>query len=223
LLNPQSNNYSQSQEVNMKGAGSNSNALEGSDEISSDIDTSVVDLRGGPGILLLSTDIRLLHMNRKGWELIKQINEAQSIKDCGLMPAAVTQVCLEIGKLLQAQPGSKDWEQLEVRRMAGGTKRPVLLRGFGLPSGSNNKLSRVLIIMESVGRREKVAEQAKERFQLTNREQSVVQNLARGWTNKEIASALGITEPTVKAHIKHIMEKTKCTTRTGVLAQILHA
>ena len=122
------------------------------------------------------------------------------------MPLAVTQICAEIRKLLQAQSGAKDWEQLEVRRITGRARQPVLLRGFCLPDGCNQR-TRILIIMESVGRREKVAQQAKERFQLTNREQSVVQNLARGWTNKEIASALGISEPTVKAHIKHIMEK----------------
>ena len=205
----------------MKGFGTNLTPMENFNE-STQIDTSIADLRCGLGILLLSVDTRLLHMNRKGWELIKQINEAQDLKAEGLIPTVITQICAEIYKLLQAQLGSKDWEQLEVRRVAGNLKHPVLLRGFGLPSGGNNKHSRVLIIMESIGRREKAAEQAKERFQLTNREQSVVQNLARGWTNKEIASALGITEPTVKAHIKHIMEKTKCTTRTGVLAQILH-
>jgi DNA-binding NarL/FixJ family response regulator len=80
-----------------------------------------------------------------------------------------------------------------------------------------------LIIIEAVGRRETLALQAKERFQLTEREQTVVENLAKGWTNKEIATELGITEPTVKAHIKHIMEKTKCTTRTGIVAELFQA
>jgi len=182
----------------------------------------IAGLRGGPGLLILSTDNRLLHMNRRGWELIRQINDCQTVTETvkagGMLPTAVTEICAEIQTLLKAQLGSKDWEQLEVRRLVGDPARPILLRGFGLP-GSD---SRVLIVMEMMGRRERVAQQIQERFQLTNREQTVVQNLAKGWTNKEIASALGITEPTVKAHIKHIMEKTKCTTRTAIVAQVLH-
>ncbi|WP_447986154.1 LuxR C-terminal-related transcriptional regulator [Nitrospira sp. Nam74] len=182
----------------------------------------IADLRGGPGLIILSTDNRLLHMNRRGWELIRHINDAQTVAETvkagGLLPTAVTDICTEIHTLLKGQLASKDWEQLEVRRLVGDPKRPILLRGFGLPGPD----SRVLIVMEAMGRRERVAQQIQERFQLTNREQSVVQNLAKGFTNKEIASALGITEPTVKAHIKHIMEKTKCSTRTAIVAQVLH-
>ena len=65
-------------------------------------------------------------------------------------------------------------------------------------------------------------DQARERFQLTEREQAVVEHLTKGWTNKEIAAALRITEQTVKEHIKHIMEKTGSTTRTAILMKILH-
>ena len=195
--------------------------MKSSFEFSRDLN-GIVGLRGGPGLLILSTDNRLLHMNRRGWELMRQINDSQTVTETvkagGMLPTAIIEICAEIQTLLKAQLGSKDWEQLEVRRLVGNSARPTLLRGFGLP-GSD---SRILIVMEVMGRRERVAQQIQERFQLTNREQTVVQNLAKGWTNKEIASALGITEPTVKAHIKHIMEKTKCTTRTAIVAQVLH-
>ncbi|MES4786164.1 MAG: hypothetical protein C4294_10445 [Nitrospiraceae bacterium] len=183
----------------------------------------IAELRGGPGVLILGTDARLLHMNRRGWELIRQVNEAQTVKAAGgLLPIVAAQICTEIKGLLHSRLGSKDWEQLEIRRVAGGPKRPVLFRGFGLPGGGSSNQARILIIMETIGQREKVTTQLKERFQLTEREQTVVQNLAKGRTNKEIAMALGITEPTVKAHIKHIMEKTKCSTRTAIVAQVLH-
>ncbi|WP_447979472.1 response regulator transcription factor [Candidatus Nitrospira bockiana] len=183
----------------------------------------LADRRSGPGILILTASGQLQYMNRRSWELLKALNDCQTVAAAGgLLPAAVPEICAEIQRLEQNRLDSKDWEQIEIRRLAGTERAPVLLRGFGLPAHQGGH-SRVLIIMETIGRRETIALQAKERFQLTEREQSVVERLAKGWTNKEIAAALKITEPTVKAHIRNIMEKTKCTTRTGIVAQILHA
>jgi DNA-binding CsgD family transcriptional regulator len=60
-----------------------------------------------------------------------------------------------------------------------------------------------------------------DRYGFTKRERTVVEDLIQGRTNKEIASDLGISLPSVKAHLKQIMRKTNTSTRTGVLAQIL--
>ena len=50
---------------------------------------------------------------------------------------------------------------------------------------------------------------------LTGRELDVLRCVARGDGNKEIASALGIAEPTVKAHLVHIYEKLGVDNRTA--------
>ncbi len=142
--------------------GMGESVIEPSFEFSHDV-KGIADLRGGPGVLILSTDNRLLHMNRRAWELIRQISDSQTVtqtvKAGGLLPTAVTEICTEIHTLLKAQLGSKDWEQLEVRRLVGDPKRPVLLRGFGLPGSESAQHSRVLIVMEVMGRRERVARQ----------------------------------------------------------------
>ena len=65
-------------------------------------------------------------------------------------------------------------------------------------------------------------EETRQRFQFSEREQAVVQYLAKGWTNKEIASALQLALPTVKERIRHIMAKTNTTTRTGILVRVFH-
>jgi DNA-binding CsgD family transcriptional regulator len=189
----------------------------------------LIDQRAGAGIVVLSSSMQLLHMNRQAAELSKLINMAENggappKAAQGVLPSALTQLCADIMKALQVRTEAKDWEQFEVKRIAGNPNQPVLLRGFGLPDRGGIQHSRLVVTLEELGRRQQLnTDQAKERFQLTNREQSVVENLAKGWTNKEIANALKITEQTVKEHIKHIMRKTNSTTRTGVLVQVFRS
>ncbi|MGP3915159.1 response regulator [Nonomuraea sp. 10N515B] len=56
--------------------------------------------------------------------------------------------------------------------------------------------------------------------ELTEREREVLICLSRGNSNAEIASALFLSETTVKGHISRILAKTQCTNRTqaGLLA-----
>ena len=50
---------------------------------------------------------------------------------------------------------------------------------------------------------------------LTDREIEVLRLVARGLTNKEIASALGISTKTAGHHVQHVLEKLRVTTRAG--------
>ncbi len=55
------------------------------------------------------------------------------------------------------------------------------------------------------------------RAALTDREREVLRHVARGAANKEIAATLGITEPTVKAHLVHVFEKLGVENRTAAV------
>jgi DNA-binding NarL/FixJ family response regulator len=66
-----------------------------------------------------------------------------------------------------------------------------------------------------------VSVQAKDQFQLTNREQTVVEHLCKGLTNKQIAATLGVSPATIKEHVRSIMKKTKTSTRTAIMGEIL--
>ena len=57
---------------------------------------------------------------------------------------------------------------------------------------------------------------------LTARESQVMSLVARGYKNKEIGSALGISTGTVKIHLKHIFEKTGIHGRYGLALSGLH-
>lgn len=52
---------------------------------------------------------------------------------------------------------------------------------------------------------------------LTHRETEVLQCVARGASNKQIAGELGIAEPTVKAHLVHIFGKLGVDSRTSAV------
>lgn len=57
--------------------------------------------------------------------------------------------------------------------------------------------------------------------ELSKREQDVLQLLAYGKSNKEIAKALGIGAQTVKTHVSHIFTKLGASDRTGAVALAL--
>jgi DNA-binding NarL/FixJ family response regulator len=57
--------------------------------------------------------------------------------------------------------------------------------------------------------------------QLTPREVNVLREVARGLANKEIADALGITEHTIKDHLKSILAKLRAADRTQAVTLAL--
>jgi DNA-binding NarL/FixJ family response regulator len=58
--------------------------------------------------------------------------------------------------------------------------------------------------------------------ELTSREIEVVEHIAGGMSNKQIAAALGISEGTVKTHVNNIMGKLGANDRTHAVTVALH-
>jgi len=56
---------------------------------------------------------------------------------------------------------------------------------------------------------------------LTAREIEVLQSVAAGLKNKEIAYHLGVSEATINAHVKHILEKLNASDRTQAVTKAL--
>jgi len=182
----------------------------------------VIERRSGSGFLMLSASMQVLHWDRGASELCRQIispppGDAQTSD----LPVPVTGLANDIVKLMEVRTDPKDWEQFQLRRIIKNGADSVLLTGIGLPHLGGFNDSRVLIILERIRLRHKFSlERAKEQFHLTDRETEVIEHLMKGWTNKEIANEIAISEQTVKEHIKHIMDKTQTSTRTGILVQI---
>jgi len=175
------------------------------------------------GILLFALSNKLIYMDAQARQLSARINLSQS--GClanGILPPSVTMLVAEIVNAIEAKLETNNFTPFEIRRLISKMKRPVLLRGYGLPGEGGMQEGSVLVLMEDfIPYKEFCSKQAAKRFHLTEREVAVVKNLSKGHTNKEIACALTITEQTVKEVMKRIMRKTMTTTRTGILVEIL--
>jgi len=185
----------------------------------------IANKRAMPGVLSFSGSRQLLYMNVEAEELCSQLLETEperKLDQEGLVPVEVHELCDALQQAPEAQADMKETDSVQIRRVIGGDRFPVLIRGFLVPDLTNDLEPRFLVLMEKMGRRSQVPTlETKIHFHLTDREYEIVTYVAEGRTNKEIAEVLQISEHTVKEHIKHILRKTHATTRTGILAQLL--
>jgi len=137
----------------------------------------------------------------------------------GTLPQAVIKIAKEIGELLEFRNHPKDWEAFNVKRVLKGREGHIFVTAIGLPAGVGHDTEGTVFFTLAVISLRKSARRLKE-FQLTPREVTAVGLLMMGLTNQEIAQAMNVTEQTAKEHIKHIMEKTSTTTRTGIVMAI---
>jgi DNA-binding CsgD family transcriptional regulator len=196
------------------------------DDVSVDHKESMAGPHAGSGIMLLTDSMQLLYKDRRAWELCQQIIRCQDGKTAnGVLPPAVASLVDQIQKTLKVRTDPKDWEQIQLRHVVNTLHSSILLCGTAFIDQTNAQ-KRILIVISEVGIsawQDKVIVQAKETFHLTAREITVVQHLLKGWTNKEIANEMRLSEQTIKEHFRHISEKTSTTTRTGIVMTIIHS
>ncbi len=58
-----------------------------------------------------------------------------------------------------------------------------------------------------------------EEVQLTTREQEILQIIAKGMSNREVAGVLGLSRSTVRTHLEHIYEKLDVSNRTEAVTE----
>ena len=188
-----------------------------------DFTRATSEQRANPGVIVLTHQGHLLYINREGVELCAEINQARLGHVArGVLPIEVVNLCHAITEQVTAVQDVKAWEGTHIRLLIADLAPPMLLRGFGIPGPDDIHQARTIIMLDRIAPREPVSiSRSFGRFGLTLRGRAVVKWLIHGYTSKEIAQQLRITEQTVKEHIQRLMRQTKTTTRTGMLAQLL--
>jgi DNA-binding CsgD family transcriptional regulator len=173
-----------------------------------------------PGLLALTFSLQPIHINHAAVILLKKLGASSKPRSVDQLPLSVKQLAQEMLERVHEHPQA-DWGQLYVSHHIAKPPSSFYVQAFVVPDEVHVKQSRIMLFLEERRLKRDTVATAENRFQLTDRETDVLMHLAQGFTNKEIGVTLGISEQTVKEHLKHIMEKTHCTTRTGVLMQLL--
>lgn len=175
------------------------------------------------GVILFNSMGQLLFINKEAQVCIRHL-QPLSIRNTGgcLIPDDVHAVVRDlISRLLECEH-PKDCESIQVERLVFSSDQGLLLRGFCIPDEPIASHSRVLVTIEKLHQGLGCPDiNIQDRYHLTQREQMVIIYLMLGFTNKEIANRINLSEYTVKEHLKRIMQKTKTTTRTGLLARMV--
>jgi DNA-binding CsgD family transcriptional regulator len=179
---------------------------------------SITEERAGHGILMVTTGGGTVFIDSRAAEMCEQMLGEPERQE-GSLPLAIMKMVEEITDLLKLRSHPNDWEAFKVKRVIRGRTGDIFAAGIGLPAMLGQTGPRILLTLESLVPRRTSFRRMKQ-FPLTAREISVVECLFKGYSTHEMAEAMGVKRQTVKEHIKHIMEKTNTTTRTGIIVAL---
>lgn len=178
--------------------------------ISSDPDFVVVGeaASGADGLLLvkqLAPDIVLIDLNMKGMNGIETLTLIKDAKlDSRCIVLTVSDAESDLLEALRAGADGYLLKDMEPEDLCESLKRTM--SGVTVLHESLTEILKNALIHPTLSRNE-------EEISLTEREREILECLANGLNNKTIARNLGISDTTVKVHIKHLLSKLKLTSR----------
>lgn len=163
---------------------------------------------GVEGLLLveqLRPDLVLIDLNMKGMngiETLSRIKEAKLESKCIIL--TVSDAEADLLEALRAGADGYLLKDMEPEELCENLKKAM--SGVTVLHESLTEILKNALISPSLSRSE-------EDVSLTEREREILECLANGLNNKTIARSLGISDTTVKVHIKHLLSKLKLTSR----------
>jgi DNA-binding CsgD family transcriptional regulator len=178
----------------------------------------------GTGVILFNSTGHLLFINSDAQSFIRQLQPLSPRGNgaCPIPEEILTMVHALVVRLMRSDY-LKDLETFQLERLCVAPGQQFLIRGLCIPDEPLPRNSRCLVIMEKLNqyKLECTDAEIQRLYHLTEREQMVIIYLKLGFTNKEIAGRMNLSEYTVKEHLKRIMHKTKTTTRTGLVGRMV--
>ena len=165
------------------------------------------------GATIVDVDGTVLDENRAMKTLMAGDPERNRVR------AAVRQVSLAVANVV-ARRKSPDWaKQAEVAEVRTASARYRLKATFAWGGLLHNR-DAVLVLTEGMSSHPLSSEQLESRFGLTRREIETAQLMARGHSNREIATALNISPNTARRHSEHVLLKLDVHSRAAVAARL---
>ncbi len=178
--------------------------------ISADAEFSVIGeaASGAEGLVLvaeLKPDIVLIDLNMKGMngiQTLTQIKEEKLESKCIMLTVSDAEV--DLLEALRAGADGYLLKDMEPEDLCSSLKKAM--SGVTILHESLTEILKNALIHPTLNR-------SSEDVSLTEREREILECLANGLNNKTIARELGISDTTVKVHIKHLLSKLKLTSR----------
>jgi DNA-binding CsgD family transcriptional regulator len=170
--------------------------------------------------MLFNSMGQLLFMNDKVPVFLQQL-QPTSTREFGtcLIPEEVCAMLRELTARLRECEHPQECRSIHTERVHVTSGKRLLIRGWCVPHETVVMKSRLMIVFERLQPPVTSPDmKIQDRYHLTEREQMVIIYLMLGFTNKEIANRLNLSEHTVKEHLKRMMQKTQTTSRTGLLS-----
>jgi two-component system, NarL family, nitrate/nitrite response regulator NarL len=164
---------------------------------------------GSDGLLLappLQPDVVLIDLNMKGLNGIETLRrfKAEGRLQARFVVLTVSDAEDDLLEALRAGADGYLLKDMEPEDLCASLKKVV--SGMTVIQDSLTEVLKQALL-------EPRTRKADEDVALTDREQEILQCLADGLNNKTIARKLGISDTTVKVHIKHLLSKLKLTSR----------
>ncbi len=178
----------------------------------------VMGIRALPGMLVVDQEGGLVYYSNEAAEMLKLLCQEESGKSLPPIPEEVSRLC----NALIEKPGhdaTSAATHLNIYR----NDDLYLFRAVPLFKAASKAASHIMVLIERHPLRENPSDfkMLKSKYNLTEREYQVIGKLIQGSTNKGVASALFISEHTVKDHIKNIMKKLGVNSRALIICSVL--